>query len=87
MYAHWESGYDVQASGASRYRDPRTAFDFRFEAPPLCWTGVGLLAWIAVALVWFAAVALVLRIDVVLVLRINVVPLRSPDVDQLPAAG
>ena len=34
---------DVQASGASPFRDPGAAFDFRFEAPPLCWIGVGLL--------------------------------------------
>ena len=47
---------DVQASGASPFRDPGAAFDFRFEAPPLCWIGVGLLAWIAVALVYSAEV-------------------------------
>ena len=42
--------------GPSRFRDPRAAFDFRFEAPPLCWIGVGLPAWIAVAPVYSAEV-------------------------------
>ena len=56
MYAHWESGYEVQASGASLFRDWFSPVDFRFEGPPLCWIGVGLPAWIAVALVYSAEV-------------------------------